>query len=488
MKSTYLKLSLVLAVGAAIGYGASIYICKPLTSALSSEKAASADSVENKPLYWVAPMDPSYKRDKPGKSPMGMDLVPVYGDKSASENGQGDVTVNSALQNNFGVKTETVTQGQIPLTIATMGNVNFNQDLVEHVHPRASGWIEQLNAKAEGQWVNKGDVLYSYYSPDLLTAQQELLTALRSANKRIIAAAKERLTLLGFSEKQLKQLLHSNRAKSVVEVYAKQSGIISKLNVRQGMYLTPATDVLTISGLDSVWIDSQVFEQQADWVDVGQTANITFDGLAGQQFTGKVDFVYPYLNPKSRTVSVRVVLDNLDHQFKPGMFANMTIDAGTTKTGFIIPRQALIKTAQGSHLVLKTDDNHFQSVAVSTGLGNADQVLVLDGLNEGDQLVVSGQFLIDSESNIDASRLRIQSPQKPMPNQVHVDAVVKGVDVDFNSVTLEHQAIDQWKWPSMVMDFDVADDINLNALKEGQAINVTLERDADNNVLLTSIN
>ncbi|UJF20368.1 efflux RND transporter periplasmic adaptor subunit (plasmid) [Vibrio sp. SS-MA-C1-2] len=478
--------TLLVAFGALLSYGSNIYLSQHTDHGAMAEKS-------KKPLYWVAPMDPNFKRDKPGKSPMGMDLVPVY-EESGSNSQLGDVKVNSTLQSNFAIQTAVVTEGAIVKTVNTVANVEFNDDLISHIHPRVAGWIQNLEANSLGMEIKKGDRLFTFYSPDLLAAEQDYLTALRSGQRKVISAAKQRLTLMGISESEFSRLTKTKEASDNIPVYSDVDGIVSELNVREGMYINPGMDVMTIAGLSSIWLEGQLFEKQALWVKKGQEVEITFDSNPGQQFTGTVDFVDPFLDPKSRTVAVRVILDNTNNQFKPGMFANITIDAGESEKGLLIPREALIKRQNQNHVIVQTDDEHFQSMAVKSGIGDDSHVLILDGLNKGEKVVTSGQFLIDSESNIDASRLRMEGMSMAMKHDntsengaktASTHGFLSAVDTDFNSLTIKHDPIPQWKWPTMTMDFELAPPLMINAVKVNQDIDFTIKRDSSENLLIT---
>ncbi|MBR9728307.1 efflux RND transporter periplasmic adaptor subunit [Shewanella intestini] len=374
----------------------------------------STTQVKREILYWVAPMDPKYKRDKPGKSPMGMALVPVYADNDTAsiQQHQGDVKIAARFQNAFALQTQIVKQGQLELQVNTFGNIDFNANLISRIHPRVAGWIENLQANAVGDNVTQGQVLFSLYSPDLLSAQQEFVSSLNLQQPTMITAAKQKLHLMGMAASQITQLAKTRQPQIKVKMLAAQTGVIAKLNIRNGMYIKPDTDLLTISGLDTVWVDAEVYSQQSALVKQQQNVTVTVDSLSNSTFTNqfpaKVSYVYPFLNPQTRTLKVRIEIPNPKHILKPGMFANIHIHAGKSATGIIVPRAALIKRVGAQHVILQTDPQHFQSVAVNVVAANNKQVVVSNGINSGDTLVTSGQFLIDSESNLDAGRLRTQ--------------------------------------------------------------------------------
>jgi Cu(I)/Ag(I) efflux system membrane fusion protein len=223
---------------------------------------AQADD-EREILYWVAPMDPNYRRDKPGKSPMGMDLVPVYADSAGDSD---TVRIDPAMVENLGVRTALVERGPLWRRIDTVGYVAFDERRISHIHMRTDGWIEKLYVKSNGERVKKGDLLFELYSPDLVNAQEEYVQALRGSSDYLRQASRERLEALGVSGGQIRQVKKSRHASQRVKIYAPQDGMIDSLNVREGMYVKPATEVMALADLSSVWLLVDIFERQSDWV------------------------------------------------------------------------------------------------------------------------------------------------------------------------------------------------------------------------------
>ena len=255
-------------------------------------------------LYWVAPMDPNYRRDKPGKSPMGMDLIPFYAD---SDNDSGStVSISPAVVQNLGVRTAKAESTQLWRGIDTVGYVDYDESKVSHIHLRTEGWIETLAVESEGERVKKGDFLFDVYSPKLVNAQEELVTALATGNKGLIKATKERLSALGISGVQIKQLEKDRNVKQRISIYSPQDGVVSELPVREGMFVKPAQKVMTLGDLSSVWLLAEVFERQSEWVEVGQSADVSLSYVPGKTWHGNVEYIYPSLDPKTRTLKVRL--------------------------------------------------------------------------------------------------------------------------------------------------------------------------------------
>ena len=356
---------------------------------------------ERKVLYWVAPMDPSYRRDEPGKSPMGMDLVAVYADDVEGQ--PGVVSIDPTVVNNLGVRTSLAESGPLSRRIETVGYVEYDEDTVQHVHTRVEGWIEKLSAKATGDKVEQGQLLFELYSHALVNAQQEYLAALRSNNKVLRDASRERLIALGVSVSEIDRLDKERTVRQRVRVYAPTDGVIAHLGVREGMYVTPATEVMSVADLNKIWIIVEVLERQAAWVKPGQSASVKLEYIPGRTWHGTVDYVYPELEPKTRALRVRLRFDNPDQALRPNMFASVTIHGDSTGEVVHVPRQALIRGGRVDRVVVALGDGRFRSQAVRVGIESGDRVAIIDGISAGDPVVVSGQFLIDSESNIESA-------------------------------------------------------------------------------------
>ncbi|HHJ35202.1 MAG TPA: efflux RND transporter periplasmic adaptor subunit, partial [Gammaproteobacteria bacterium] len=290
----------------------SVFFVTTLNTSLFTPVAHAAES-DQEVLYWVAPMDPNYKRDKPGKSPMGMDLVAVYaGDDKGSV-----ITISPEVVQNLGVRTEKAQRTRLWRGIDTVGYVNYDESRVSHIHLRTSGWIENLTVKSEGERVKKGDRLFDIYSPELVNAQEEFVTALTSGNTGLINASKDRLSALGISNNQIKKLKKNKKIKQRISIYASQDGVVSDFPVRDGMYVKPSMKVMTLGDLSSVWLLAEVFERQVQWVEVGQLAEVSLSFIPGKLWQGKVEYIYPSLDPKTRTLKVRLRFDNPEERLKP---------------------------------------------------------------------------------------------------------------------------------------------------------------------------
>ncbi|PIQ43199.1 MAG: efflux transporter periplasmic adaptor subunit [Gammaproteobacteria bacterium CG11_big_fil_rev_8_21_14_0_20_46_22] len=373
---------------------------------------ASSQTANKKPLYWVAPMNPSYRRDKPGKSPMGMDLVPVYEEPSEA----GVVKISPTVENNLGVRTAVVEKRHFNQQIRTVGYVQPDENTLQTMSVYTEGWIKDLQVKAAGEPVKQGQLLFKLYSPVLVSAQEEYLLAIKYHNPLLIRAGKQKLITLGMSAKDIDQLASARQAQQNVPVYAPQSGYITQLNVREGAHVMPATPLMSIANLSTVWVIAEVYEQQAALLKTGQRVSARFNGLPGKIIKGKVDYIYPTLNAKTRTVRVRLVFANPNTQLKPAMYANITIDAGHSLSVVAIPKEALIQLGDTNRVVLALGDGKFKPVTVKVGQQNQDWVAITEGLTPGQKVVTSAQFLLDSESNLKAGLKRLSNDQTNSPS------------------------------------------------------------------------
>jgi Cu(I)/Ag(I) efflux system membrane fusion protein len=365
-------------------------------------------------LYWQAPMDPSYRRDKPGKSPMGMDLVPVYADDAGAE--EGVVSIDPAIVENLGVRTATAEYGKLSRRIETVGYVGFDEDTLQQIHTRVDGWIEKLEAKAAGDPVREGQLLFELYSPTLVNAQQEYLAAARSGTAALGEASRNRLLALGVTRGEIERLDRERSVSQRVSIHANTDGFIAHLGVREGVYVMPATEIMSIAKLDRVWIQAEVFERQAAWVQTGQRAEVELDYLPGTRLQGTVDYVYPELDPKTRTLRVRLRFDNEGAVMRPNMFARVTLHGTETDPVVHVPREALIRGGAANRVVVALGEGRFRAQPVQVGIESGDRVAIASGLSAGERVVTSAQFLIDSESNIDAALARLEGqPQDPQP-------------------------------------------------------------------------
>lgn len=471
MNSKIIMIILVLAafaVGVIIGPG--INHMTPGNAPASEESTA-----EQKILYWVAPMDPDFRRDKPGKSPMGMDLVPVYEQSGSDEDA---VTISAAVVNNLGVRTEKAKVRPLWRRIEATGYVGFDETRISHINTRVAGWIVNLRVDAEGERVSRGDLLFEFYSPELVNAQKEYLQTLQRGGARLQQGAREKLRALGLISSEISELEKRGSASDNIKVVAPQDGIVASLGVREGMFVQTNTPIISLADLSSVWLQAQVFEAQASWVAEGQAAEARLEYLPGKEFSGQVDYVYPVLDPVTRTLKVRLRFENPGEKLKPNMYARVSIYGRLKPNALSIPREALIPAPGRDRVVVAAGDGIFRVHEVLTGLESGDFVEILAGISEGDEVVSSAQFLIDSEASLAGSIKRLESVDE-LPAQRDLGSVfasgwVDGVDRSERRVRVSHGPIDALGWPSMTMVFDVKPTVDLAGIEAGQGIRFAL--------------
>jgi len=478
--SSNTKIIIAIIIGAAIGAGTLGLFLNP------NSEGPKTNSEEKKPLYWVAPMDSNYRRDKPGKSPMGMDLIPVYEDESSTDDfGPGAVRVAPHVVNNLGVRTAPVELENMHTEISTVGYVQYDEDKLIHIHPRVDGWIEKLYVKAEGDPVEKGQPLYSLYSPQLVNAQEELLIALKRNNASLVTAAKDRLKALQLLAGLIKELEQTKKVQQTITFYSPQAGVVDGLKIREGFYVKPGDTLLSIGKLDQVWVEAEVFERDAALIKEGLPVSMTLDYLPGEDWTGVVDYVYPALNSKTRTLRVRLKFGNPDFQLKPNMFAQVSIHANQADSAIIVPKEAVIRTGKQDRVVLALGDGQFKSIEVTIGRVDKDSIEILSGLNEDDVVVTSAQFLIDSESSKSSDFKRMTHDE--VPNSIWMQGEVNSVMTGHRMVNITHGPAEAWDWPEMTMDFNVAENVDVDSLKSGQSLHFEVSKTEDSGYEVTGI-
>ncbi len=474
-------------IGGIISFGA-----YKVLSPVGGEKITA--SAEKKALYWVAPMDANYRRDKPGKSPMGMDLVPVYDDGGKGpDEGPGTIRISSDVINNLGVRTTTVSYKSLHTEINTVGYVTYNEDKLVHIHPRVQGWVEKLYVKAVGDPIKKGQPLYDIYSPELVNAQEELLLALDRKNMRLISAAENRLAALQLPNSAIVKLRKTKKVQQTITFYSPQNGVVENLQIREGFFVKPGSTLMSIADLSEVWVEAEVFERQAGQVKTGTPITMTLDYMPGKTWQGQVDYIYPILDAKTRTVKVRLRFKNESYEFKPNMFAQIAIHATGEESALLIPKEALIRTGNQDRVVLALGEGSFKSVAVRVGRFDSESVEILDGISDGEKVVSSAQFLLDSESSKSSDFKRMNHSDENsvndgvVPSSVWVSAQIKSMMADHKMLTLIHDVIPEWDWPEMTMDFIATDSVDFSLLKEGLSLHVEVTKNSSGDYQISNI-
>ena len=391
--------------------------------------AQAAPAGERKIKYWRAPMDPTYIRDKPGKSPMGMDLIPVYED-DAGEAPAGWVQIDPGFVQNIGVQAETVARRDIPFTIRTVGTLGYADERVAWVTTKYDGWIEKVYVNYVGEVVKKGQKLFEIYSPQLVTTQKEYLQALDYARqlaqedypdiaaraRSLVESAHERLKYWDIADDQIAELVQTREPKRTLAVTSNADGIVvQKMDqALEGMFVKAGMNLYKIADLSTIWAEVEVFEHQAPWLKLGQRARLELPYEPGRTYTGRVRYIYPFLSNKTRTLRGSIELPNPGLTLRADMYANVTFDVPSARNVIAVPSEAVIRSGRRDLVVVEMGEGRFQVREVALGVSGDGLFEVTRGLSEGDRIVVSAQFLIDSESNLkEAIRKLVSETAEP---------------------------------------------------------------------------
>ena len=451
------------------------------------------ESGERTPLYWVAPMDSSYRRDEPGKSPMGMDLVPVYAGEEPAGAGADIVRIDPAVENNIGVRTALVRREDFHRHIATVGYVRPVDALTSAVDVRSEGWVEDLRVSTMGEAVAAGDLLFRMYSPELVAAQSEYLQARRIGRNELVEAARARLRALGMTSGQIEAVGRAGQPSRLVDVHAARSGIVIDLSVREGQHVHPSATLMTIADLSSVWVVADVFEDEAQAVMAGLAVEMRSPAFPGRVWEGTVEYVYPTVDPQSRSVPVRMRFDNPQGDLRPGSFVNVVIKAEPRSGVLTVPRDAVIRTGRSDRVILAEGDGRYRPARVVPGILSEDRIEILEGLVEGERVVVSSQFLIDSEASLQGAALRMSPPgaieeaEGTEVQQAEGRGVIVSLMAGHGMIDLEHEPIEALGWPAMSMSFLTLDGVDLSEFAVGQSVMFDLQRNEDGEWRISAI-
>ena len=404
---------ILLIVGVAIGGGAVyLYLNSEAPGggpAMQMETRAGKDKTK-KIKYWQAPMNPTYIRDEPGKSPMGMDLIPVYeGEEDSAE--PGTVKIDPVTAQNIGVRTRKVQKMILTRTIRTVGRVDYDEKRVHHVNTKIEGWVEKLYVDFTGQKVRKDDYLLEIYSPKLVATQEEYLLARSyqekaggatglSGDDSVMELAKRRLELWDMPAHQIRELEETGQVKRTIHVHSPADGIIVEKKVQEGMFVKPGVNLYTIADLSKVWVYADVYEYEMPWIKEGQEAEMTLSAHPGKVFKGKVSFIYPFMEPKTRSVKVRLEFDNARGELKPDMFANVILKSSLDHLAVAVPTEAVLLSGERSLVIVARGNGKFTPREVVIGIETEGFYEVIEGLAPGEEVVTSAHFLIDSESRL----------------------------------------------------------------------------------------
>lgn len=491
---------------------------QPVSDSVSMGKIETANSgvVQDESgktvLYWYDPMVPGQKFDKPGKSPfMDMQLEPKYADES-NNGGDNSVVIPSHVAQNLGIRLEKVTTKSFGESLSAIGRVEPDERRFYVVQTRIPGFVERLSVRAVGDPVSKGQKIAEIYAPELLAAQQEYLALLIlsdvDSDNSLKQAARNRLKLLGMSEGEVAAITKTGKASPHFGVYAPASGVLTELGVREGGQLMAGSSLMQISDLSQVWLIAEVPERDASRLKPGLAAEVQLQSLPGEVFKGKVSYLYPTLNEVSRTLQVRIELPNRQNHLRPGMYANVVF-TGQTHDALSVPTESIIATGKRNVVIMK-EANGYRPVEVETGQEREGYTEILSGLSEGEEVVSSGQFLIDSEASLSGVLARLSNQNMAQQDEVMSDThgaqmeldktsaktseiMPKGrgkiieIDAKSGKVTLAHEPIEELGWPSMTMGFKVKDSKQLDKLKVGEEVEFDLKADEQEQYMIERI-
>lgn len=491
MKRSFSRPIVAAAVLAALGIGYWAGGRHPSTHATSGTTFAknSEGNSLRKILYYRNPMGLPDTSPVPKKDSMGMDYVPVYEGDEPDDSGV--VKVSPARVQTLGVKTAVVEKVKLDAAVRAVGRVEVDERGVAEVAPKFEGWIEKLYVSATGDTVRRGQPLFSVYSPELVSAQKELSIAedlklnspgadpaARDSARRLAEAARERLRNWDIGAPG-GTVAHRLTFSSPV------NGVVLDKRAVEGMRFGPGMSIFRIADLSTVWVIADVYEQDLARVQVGQHADVTIDAFPNRTFSAKVSYLYPTLNAQTRTTPIRLELANRDGVLRPGMFAHVNLATGGETARLVVPISAVIDTGSRQVVLVALDQGKFRPQPVKLGLRGQDKVEILEGLKEGDKVVVSANFLIDAESNLKAAlsdfsdgeaKVQGTGQQPTTVNVYHAIGKLDSFDVSAGTVTISHQAIADLKWPAMTMDFQLASPDVVKGISPGTPIRFEFEQ------------
>jgi Cu(I)/Ag(I) efflux system membrane fusion protein len=474
--SPRVRLGLAAAVLALLAGGVGYGIAR-----LGGSEAAPAQTADagRKPLYWYDPMVPSQHFDKPGKSPfMDMQLVPKYADEGGSD--APGVRIDPATSQTLGLRTVAVRRGELASSITATGTIDFNQRDVAIVQARAGGFVQRVYGRAPGDVVVAGAPLADILVPEWGGAQAEFLAVRRTGNAALTQAARQRLMLLGMPSGTIASVERAGRPHNVITISTPTGGVIKTLDVRAGMTLTAGQTLAEVNGLGTVWLNAAVPEAIAGPLRPGQAVQATLAAFPGETLSGRVSTILPQTQADSRTLTVRIELPNRGGRLRPGMFATVSF-GGSAQPALLVPSEALIRTGKRTLVMLALDKGRYRPAEVQIGRESGGNIEILAGLAEGEKIVASGQFLIDSEASLSGVQARpigggAPIAAKPAATAALYETVGKIEQISANSVTLSHEPVPAIGWPAMTMTFQLPDPKIVRGLKAGDRVRFGFDR------------
>jgi Cu(I)/Ag(I) efflux system membrane fusion protein len=473
-----LSIAIVVLVALVAGaYGGYRFAHHRLMSAAATPAPQAA--ADRKVLYWYDPMYPQQKFDKPGKSPfMDMQLVPKY---AGGEADAGTVSISPRMVQNLGVRTAEAKQGSLEQRFEAVGAVAYNERGVVQLQARAGGFVEKLYARAPLDAVARGAPLVEILYPEWAGAQEEYLLLRKAGSGTLAQAARQRLLLLGMTEAQIAAVERDGKVRNRFTLTSTIRGVIAELGVREGMTVSAGAPLFRLVDLSTVWVNAEVPEIQARMVQPGTPVDARVAGYP-DVFKGKVGAILPEVNQATRTLRARIELANPDGRLRPGMYATLTFARTQRTEAVLVPSEAVIRTGRRDVVIEALGDGKFRAVPVEVGLESGGQSEIRKGLEAGDRVVLSGQFLIDSEASLSSTIARMETGDakvEPAAQTAIGSGKVTAVDPAAGKVELEHGPIAAMQWPAMTMEFTLKDKAALSGVKPGDTVEFELRRQPD---------
>jgi len=460
-KQIWITATLMLLVGLGGGYWFASQHRTPSSSAMGQSDSPKIEvKAEKKALFYRNPMNPNITSPTPAKDNMGMDYIAVYADNGGdSQAPVGTVTIDPTVVQNIGVRTIKVRIKNLSRSIRTVGRVTYDEERVARLHPKYNGWVEKMMVDKTGEHVHKGTRLMSIYSPELVATQEEYLLALNNVDMlkqssfadvrdgavSLLQSAEDRLRFMDVPKHQIAQLKRERKVMKGLHIHSPFEGIIMHIGARDGQRITPDTELYMIADLSRVWVIVDVYEDDLPWVREGDKAEMKVAGIPGKTFKGIVSYIYPYLEAKTRTIKMRLEFDNPEMALKPDMFANVTVKAGKQINAVIVPSEAIIRTGEQTQVFVQRAAGKYEPRKVIVGIDSEGEAQIVEGLKEGEIVVTSSQFLIDSESKLKEATAKMmeatQAKNKPE------DASMEGMDMGDMKMPDDMQ-MDDMKMPS----------------------------------------
>jgi Cu(I)/Ag(I) efflux system membrane fusion protein len=376
--------------------------------------APQTTSTPREPIFYRHPMNPEVTSDVPAKDSMGMDYIPVFADETKGAGPAGTVQIDPVTVQSIGVRTAKAERRPLARTIKTVGRVDYDERRLVQLHPKTEGWVEELFIDTTGAPVRANAILLSLYSPQLVSTQQEYILALKSLEtlrespfedvrngaEALVETTEERLRLLDVPDHQIDDLKKELKVRKDLHIHSPAAGVVIRIGAREGQYVTPQTELYSIADLSRVWVYVDIYEDEFPWVQIGDQARMTVTAVPGRTFLGTLSYIYPYAESRTRTIKVRMEFDNRELLLKPNMFADITIDASAVTDAIAVPSEAIVRSGVREQVFVQRAPGKFEPRDVSLGVSSEGWTQITEGIEPGELVVVSAQFLIDSESKL----------------------------------------------------------------------------------------